>query len=71
LHYSAHQHFKFILGNDFPFFFLSSIPAVLDQVPKLLTAKTQLSLPSFKFFPQSGEKLFLFEHAAQDGVILF
>jgi len=47
LHYSTFQYFKFILGNDGPLFLPSLIPAVSGQVPKLLTASTQLPLPFF------------------------
>jgi len=71
LHYPTTQYFKLILGNNFPLFFPSYIPAISGQVPKLLTTETQLLLSSFKLFPQSGKELFLFEHAAQDRVILF
>ena len=71
LHHSAQQHFKFILGSSSPLLFFFLIPAVLGQVPKLLIAEIQLSLFSFKFFSQSVKRLFLFEHAAQDRVVLF
>jgi len=52
------------LGNNFPFFFSSFIPAVSDQVPKLPATETQLPLPFFEFFPQFGERAFLFEQVA-------
>ena len=47
LHYSTLQYFKFILENDGPLFLPSFIPAVLGQVPELLTVSIQLPLPSF------------------------
>jgi len=62
--YSTTQHLKLILGNNFPFFFFSFISAVLDQVPELSATETQLPLPSFEFFPQFGERAFLFEQVA-------
>ena len=36
----------------------------LHQVPKLSITETQLPFPSFKFFPQFGERAFLFEQVA-------
>jgi len=52
------------LGNNFPFFFSFFIPAVSDQVPKLSVTEMQLPLSSFEFFPQFGERAFLFEQVA-------
>jgi len=60
-----------MLGNSFSLFFPSYIPAVSGQTPELLITETQLPFSFFKFFPQSSKELFLFEHAAQDRVVLF
>jgi len=64
LYYSTPQHFELILGNIYPLLSFSLVPAVTGQVPEPFTTETQLSSPSFKFFPQFGERVFFFEQVA-------
>ena len=47
LHHTATQHFKLILGNSFPLFPFSFLPAISGQVPEPFATMTQLPFLSF------------------------
>jgi len=47
LHHLTYQYFKLIFGDWFSLLFSNTVPAVMDQMPKLSTTEILLSLSSF------------------------